>query len=97
MNDPILCEKCGTLFKDPIVHAVTKCDSTSEARDSFWCDILNINPISFSIHLADLTDDTLVIRLLSCEPDFNLEPEECDIFRLICVKYIYRFGTSLRQ
>ncbi len=63
MNDSILCEKCGTLFKDPIVHAVTKCDSTSEARDLFWCDILNINPISFSIHLADLTDDILVIRL----------------------------------
>ena len=51
-NAVVLCDRCGKLFSDPIVHAVASCDYLEEIRDKFWCDVININPITFSVYLA---------------------------------------------
>ena len=54
-----LCEKCGKLFTDPCVNAMTSCDYLVDTRDNFWCDIINLNPITFSAYLGCLSDDEL--------------------------------------
>lgn len=51
-NEVVLCDRCGKLFSDPIVHAVASCDYLEKIRDTFWCDVININPITFSVYLA---------------------------------------------
>ncbi len=93
----LLCDRCGKTFCDPIVHAVTSCDFADDVRDEFWCEIIDINPIDFSVFLANKNEEELCYYLLSCCSDqFDLEPCELETFQLICLRYIHRFGTLLQ-
>lgn len=90
-----LCHRCGKTFYDPMIHAISACDYLDEIRDSFWCEIIDIDPIDFSVFLASLGDRELCYCLLSCRSsDFELEQGQEEIFQQICVRYIYRFGTT---
>ena len=88
-NEVVLCDRCGKLFSDPIVHAVASCDYLEKIRDKFWCDVININPITFSIYLANMSDNELCNCLLSCDSgDFHLDSKEQETFQTLCVRYI---------
>ncbi|VDI19123.1 Hypothetical predicted protein [Mytilus galloprovincialis] len=94
----ILCDRCGKMFLDPLVHAIASCDYLDETRDNFWCEIININPITFSIFLANMSDEDLLYYLLSCNSDnFQLETDQLETFQAICVRYIHKFGTLLQD
>ncbi|CAG2193454.1 unnamed protein product [Mytilus edulis] len=94
----ILCDRCGKMFLDPLVHAIASCDYLDETRDNFWCEIININPITFSIFLANMSDEELFYYLLSCNSDnFPLETDQLETFQAICVRYIHKFGTLLQD
>ena len=85
----VLCDRCGKLFSDPIVHAVASCDYLEKIRDKFWCDVININPITFSIYLANMSDNELCYCWLSCDSgDFHLDSEEQETFQTLCFRYI---------
>jgi hypothetical protein len=88
-NEVVLCDRCGKLLSDPIVHAVALCDYLEEIRDKVWCDVITINPIAFSTYLANMSHNELCYCLLSCDSgDFHLDSEEQETFQTMCVKYI---------
>ncbi|CAC5368106.1 unnamed protein product [Mytilus coruscus] len=94
----ILCDRCGRMFLDPLVHAIASCDYLDETRDNFLCEIININPITFSIFLANMSDEELFYYLLSCNSDnFPLETDQLETFQAICVRFIYTFETLLQD
>ncbi|CAG2187884.1 unnamed protein product [Mytilus edulis] len=90
-SDSILCDKCGKLFTDPCIHAISSCDYLSDIRDEFWCELLCLNPITFSAFLGSLNDEDFCYILLSCETEFELDCEQKKRFQFLCVKYVYRF------
>ncbi|CAG2233240.1 unnamed protein product [Mytilus edulis] len=90
-SDSILCDKCGKLFTDPCIHAISSCDYLSDIRDEFWCELLCLNPITFSAFLGSLDDEDFCYILLSCETEFELDCEQKKRFQFLCVKYVYRF------
>lgn len=93
----ILCDRCGKMFLDPIVHTISSCDYLDETRENFWCEIINIDPITFSIFLSNMSDEELFYYLLSCNSDnFLLETDQLETFQAICVRYIHKFGTLLQ-
>ncbi|CAG2254139.1 unnamed protein product [Mytilus edulis] len=82
-NNRILCDKCGKLFDDPCTHAILSCDYTVDARDQFWRSVIDINPITFSVHLGNMTDNKLLNCILACDTDFDLQNEEREQFNFI--------------
>ena len=93
-----LCDRCGKLFADPIVHAISACDFLDDVRDMFWCEFFNINPLSFSVFLGNMSEFELCLYLLSCKSNyFELDSDQEELFQQICVRYIYRFGTLYRR
>ncbi|CAC5393982.1 unnamed protein product [Mytilus coruscus] len=90
-SDIILCDKCGKLFTDPCIHAISSCDYLSDIRDEFWCELLCINPITFSAFLGSLADEDFCYILLSCETEFELDCEQKKRFQFLCVTYVYKF------
>ncbi|CAG2192709.1 unnamed protein product [Mytilus edulis] len=75
-NNRILCDKCGKLFDYPCTHAILSCDYTVDARDQFWRSVIDLNPISFSVHLGNMIDNKLLNCILACDTDFDLQNKE---------------------
>ena len=96
-DSTILCEKCGKMFKDPCIHAITSCDHLSDIRDEFWTEIISINPIMFSVFLGAKNDDELCFTLLSCQTDFDLDDENMNIFQTLCVSYVYKLCKTFNR
>ena len=87
-----LCHQCGYFYDDPIIHIISSCSSINSTRDKFWCDIINIGPIDFSVTLHGMDNTTQALTILSCDSDrfFELSHDESECFAINCVQYIYR-------
>ncbi|CAC5363156.1 unnamed protein product [Mytilus coruscus] len=48
-DEHLLCDKCGKFFLNIVEHVLVSCDFTQDERDDLWQDIINVNPIQFSV------------------------------------------------
>ena len=65
-QESTLCDRCGRMFADPIVHAISTCDFLDDIRDMFWREIINIYPLTFSVFLGNMSEFEFCLYLLSC-------------------------------
>ena len=57
------------------------CDFTVELREDLWRDIININPIDFSVYMDSLTSLEFTAELLSCDTKYELDMMKVWLFR----------------
>ena len=84
----LLCDKCGQFFTNIVEHILCSCDTVLNLRDKLWEDIININPIEFSVYLDSLPSDELTQTLLSCDTVYDLDDDDRKYFSKICVTYV---------
>ena len=63
-QEGILCEHCGVLSKDYLMHYVMDCPFLSEERETFWDIILNSIGVEAAAYLYNLEDDKLLLEML---------------------------------
>ena len=99
LESELLCEKCGIIYSNPIVHIMTQCSSVLEIRDLLWMELINIGAIEFSVTLHQMDDTQLTLTLLSCNSDtcFELSKEDSNNFTVICLKYIYKMCKDFER
>ena len=69
-KDELLCEYCGCLFKDFLVHYICQCSETRQERDHFWNIRDNQVDIAFAAFLYNAEDCDFVDLLLGAPCDF---------------------------
>ncbi|CAG2245958.1 unnamed protein product [Mytilus edulis] len=65
--EQLLCEKCGKLFTNVLEHILCSCDFVLDYRNEMWRDIININPIQFSVYMDSLSSLEFTATILSCD------------------------------
>ena len=61
VNDTeILCEFCGRIFMDTVLHRILDCELMQVRREQFWCDIVNNFPCLFGMWLHNLDSERLI-------------------------------------
>jgi hypothetical protein len=68
-----------------IEHILFSCDFIVELREDLWRDIININPIDFSVYMDSLTSLKFTAELLSCDTKYELESmafSKCYVFHV---------------
>ena len=91
-HDVILCEYCGILFTDSLLHRVTMCSKFNDVREQFWCFITENFPIELPRHLHSLMDEDLVCVLLGAPlvcPELDISDNELYIFLYRCAVFLY--------
>ena len=56
-----------------IEHLLVSCDRTRDKRDDFWQDIINIDPIDFSVYMDNLSSTDIICTVLSCDTTYELD------------------------
>ena len=70
INDSeILCEFCGRIFKDTVLHRIIDCEQMHVRREKFWCDIVNNFPCMFGMWLHNLDSERLIGIMLGAPLD----------------------------
>ncbi|CAC5368390.1 unnamed protein product [Mytilus coruscus] len=88
--EQLLCEKCGKLFSNVLEHILYSCDFVLDYRNEMWRDIININPIWFSVYMDSLSSLEFTATLLSCDTKYELDGDEFSIvFSKLCVQNVY--------
>ena len=64
-DEKLLCDKCGMFYFNIIEHILFSCDFIVELREDLWRDIVNINPLHFSVYMDSLTSLEFTAELLS--------------------------------
>ena len=77
-----------------IEHLLVSCDRTRDKRDDFWQDIINIDPIDFSVYMDNLSSTDIICTVLSCDTTYELDQDELLFFSKICVHYV---ASTCRQ
>ena len=84
-DEKLLCDKCGMFYFNIIEHILFSCDFIVELREDLWRDIININPIDFSVYMDSLTSLKFTAELLSCDTKYELESmafSKCYVFHV---------------
>lgn len=86
----MLCEHCGALFRDYLVHYVAVCPKFNEQRDQFWNFVTNNFSVQLSAGLFNLEDDQLVNILLGapCHIAELADPDIHTIFHYRCARWV---------
>ena len=86
----VLCEHCGALFRDYLVHYVAVCPKFNEQRDQFWNFVTNNFSVQLSAGLFNLEDDQLVNILLGapCHIAELADPDIHTIFHYRCARWV---------
>ncbi|CAG2253602.1 MIZ1 [Mytilus edulis] len=79
-DEHLLCDKCGKFFLNIVEHLLVSCDFIQDKRDDLWQDIININPIQFSVFMDSLSAHEFTTTILSCNTSYKLENEELTFF-----------------
>ena len=93
-NRQLLCDKCGKLYQNIIEHLLVSCDRTRDKRDDFWQDIINIDPIDFSVYMDNLSSIDFICTVLSCDTTYELDQDELLLFSKMCLHYV---ASTCRQ
>ncbi|VDI56079.1 Hypothetical predicted protein [Mytilus galloprovincialis] len=72
-ESPLLCDKSGQFVYNVIKHVMCMYDRLSDLRAKLWEDLIDINPIVFSVYLDNLTSSTFTATLLSCYTEYDLD------------------------
>ena len=90
-RDVTLCEFCGTLFADCLLHRVATCCEFDCEREKFWGFITDNFPIDVPVGLHNLPDDELVEALLGSPVDCTaaLNDNMYGIFLYRCGVYLH--------
>ena len=70
-----LCHNCGKFYNDIVMHVISSCDLTVYIREIMWCEwiqITMITKIECSVYLHALSENELVLVILSGLPKFEL-------------------------
>ena len=84
-----LCHRCGYFYDDVTTHIILNCSFTEMMRDEFWCRIINISDINFSVFIHSLNDDELIHGLFSGNPAYDLSKDDLEEFRIQAVKFLH--------
>ena len=84
----LLCDKCGKFFLNIVEHLLVSCDFIQDKRDDLWQDIININPIQFSVYMDSLSAHEFTTTILSCNTSYELENDELTFFSKTCVRHV---------
>ena len=63
-EEDLLCEYCGRIFKDWVVHYACHCSHTHEEQEQFWDINDNHSDIDLTVFLCNIEDDNYVDILL---------------------------------
>jgi len=96
-NRQLLCDKCGILYQNIIEHLLVSCDRTRDKRDEFWQDIINIDPIDFSVHMDNLSSTDFICTVLSCDTTYELDQDELLFFAKSCVHHVVSICRQFDQ
>ena len=88
-EDQILCEYCGIIFQDSLVHYVNNCCAFGEERDKFWDILSNTCSIELSAGLYNLDDDSMTNVLLG--GPWKLITEVTDHIDFMCISINFLF------
>ena len=69
---------------------IVNCDFVTNNRDDFWRDIINVNPIEFSIYMDSLSAAEFTATVLSCDTSFDLEVDELLYFSKCCIYHVHK-------
>ena len=89
-NEAYLCEFCGYIFNDKIIHYCCNCSHTSEDRDTFWDIINNSLSIEAASNLYNFSDDDFVDILLGGPFPLISTYEEHVSFLVISINYLHK-------
>ena len=88
----ILCEFCGRMYSDILMHKTMVCDKNVLNREKFWDNIINLFPVELSVFLNNL-EDTHQLHILLGAPltglNIALSEEAYGSFLATCVDFIY--------
>ncbi|CAG2214579.1 unnamed protein product [Mytilus edulis] len=87
-DEHLLCDKCGKFFLNIVEHLLVSCDFIQDKRDDLWEDIININPIQFSVYMDSLSAHEFTTTILSCNTSYELENDELTFFSKTCVRHV---------
>ena len=91
IGKPLLCEYCGAVFTDPIVHHIAFCPEHQVERDRFWDFLTDKCPLELSVILHNMEEDLLVSCLLGGPIDEEVLSREMHyIFLYRAALFMYR-------
>jgi hypothetical protein len=90
----ILCEYCGVLFSDYLLHYIMTCPKCMVQRDKFWDFITNNFPPQVSAGLFNMDDGDLVNILLGGPCNVTLNVDVLSDFNMYCI-FHYRCALFL--
>ena len=61
---PLLCQLCGFLYTNPIIHALSSCSILLSERDHLWEFICNYCSLHLQAYLKNLDDEGFTVVLL---------------------------------
>ncbi|CAC5394010.1 unnamed protein product [Mytilus coruscus] len=81
-------------FLNIVEHLLVSCDFTQDKRDDLWQDIINVNPIQFSVFMDSLSAHEFTTTILSCNTSYELENDEL-IFSLRLVFVMWKKSAEV--
>ena len=57
--------------------------------------IIDTNPIEFSMYMGNLDDSSFVYHILSCRTGYELDQENLDTFAKMCIEFLWKFVKTL--
>lgn len=94
-QDKMLCEYCGHIFKDWVVHYCCNCSHTVLQREQFWDIVHNAHSMELAVFMYNQTDDDLVDILLGA-PCMYLEDIEMHInFLCVAINFLYKLMSKV--
>ena len=89
-NEAYLCEFCGYVFKDKIVHYCCNCSYTNEERNTFWDIINNSLSIEAASNLYNVSDDEFVDIVLGRPFPLISNYKEHVSFLVISINFLHK-------
>ena len=87
----ILCEHCGRMFSNGLVHKVLTCDHNANNVQNFWEILTNEFPLDLSVFLNNIDEFHQLQVMLGAFLDYE---EACNKFYTLCIDFI---ATSLKE
>ena len=87
-DNHILCEFCGRMYKDTLVHKVMICDRNVHNFQTFWEHVTNECPVELGVYLHNLDDISQLQTMLGAPLDVDLTEEEYNKFFTLSVDLI---------
>ncbi|PJE77673.1 hypothetical protein CI610_03398 [invertebrate metagenome] len=85
-----LCQYCGLIYNDVILHSVLECSHTESLRDQLWCVLCTIKDVDFVCYLNTLSNYHLLHVLLGGIVNYDLSSYELEDFRVNSIVIVFK-------